>query len=49
MMKKSNKAIATIALASLGIGSLMYTYSKMHPLKSKMVVSDMKKMVKDLK
>lgn len=43
------KMAASFALASIGVGSLMYSYAKMHPLKTKKAINDMKNMVKDLK
>lgn len=48
-MKKSKMAIASVALASIGVGTLMYTYAKMHPIKAKAVAKDMKNVMKDLK
>ncbi|MCI8497922.1 MAG: hypothetical protein HFG33_00775 [Bacilli bacterium] len=48
-MKKSKMAMASVALASLGLGSLMYSYVKMHPIKAKAVAKDMKNVMKDLK
>ncbi len=39
--------LASIALASIGVGSMMYSYAKMHPIKAKMLANDVKNMMKD--
>ncbi len=50
MKKKDNLALlASLAFASIGIGTMAYSYAKMHPLKAKKVANDMKNMMKDLK
>lgn len=43
------KGIASLALAAVGIGSLVYSYTQMHPVKTQKAIKDMKNMVKDLK
>lgn len=48
MMKKM-KTIIPLAAVSLGIGALMYSYTKKHPVKTKVLVSDVKNMMKDFK
>lgn len=47
-MKKMSVMIP-LAMASVGIGALMYTYTKKHPVKTKVLVNDVKSMMKDLK
>ena len=47
-MKKSDTSLfAGMALASIGIGSLIYSYMQMHPAKCKAIANDMKNMMKD--
>lgn len=49
-MKKSDTSLfAGLALASLGVGSLIYSYMQMHPAKCKAIANDMKNMMKDFK
>lgn len=44
-MKKTSMMIP---LAMMGIGAgFLYTYSKKHPLKTKMLMNDVKNMMKD--
>lgn len=47
MKMKKTGLMASLALASLGVGSLIYSYSKMHPIKAKMIAKDVKNMMKD--
>lgn len=47
-MKKTH-VVAGLALASIGIAGAAYVYSKKHPIKSRMIMSDAKNMIKDLK
>lgn len=49
MQKKDAKMLASLALASAGIGSLLYSYMKMHPIKAKVIAHDMKNIMKDFK
>lgn len=48
-MKKVGFMAASVALASLGIGALAYTYAQKHPIKTKALAADVKSMMKDLK
>lgn len=43
------KMVASLALAGIGVGSLLYSYTKMHPIKTQKAINDIKSMVKDLK
>lgn len=36
-----------MALASIGVGSLLYSYVKMHPVKAKVMAQKAKSMMKD--
>lgn len=48
-MKKKMNILVPIACLSVGVGSLMYSYMKMHPIKTAMVKADVKNAMKDLK
>lgn len=48
-MKKSAVMFTSGALASLGVSMLCYTYMKKHPVKTQVLMSDVKSMMKDLK
>lgn len=48
-MKKKMNLLLPLAMFSIGAGALMYTYTKKHPVKTKVLVSDVKSMMKDLK
>lgn len=48
-MKKKMNMLMPLAMLSLGVGALMYTYTKKHPVKTKVLVNDVKSMMKDLK
>lgn len=41
--------LVPIAAFSVGVGSLMYSYMKMHPAKTAKVKNEVKNMMKDLK
>ncbi len=49
MKKKDMTLLASMAFASLGVGTLVYTYMQKHPIKTKRLANDMKSMMKDLK
>lgn len=48
-MKKNMNMIVPIACACVGVGSMMYTYMKKHPVKTQVLKNDVKNMMKDLK
>ena len=48
-MKKKMTLLIPLAMFSVGLGTLAYTYTKKHPVKTKVLVSDVKSMMKDLK
>ncbi len=41
--------LASFALASIGVGTFVYSYTKMHPIKTRRIATDVKNMVKDFK